>query len=581
MGSCGVSDEWGQRRASLPLNQPAEASALKEPLKQALGKGRIAFLPPVSLPQSPNKGLSSAESARLAPLLDLLQWASGHGPAAVVGADDRIEIATSFNGRDTLLVHLVNYAVNLDGEVEATTDVPVKVRLPAQTTVQSAAVLSPDGDQPSASKASPRSLACEVLTSGPDRSASFVVPRLLIYDQIELHLKPAPALRSDLPRLLTTLQGEAAPGGLAELRASLSAPAPAKWQVSPPPGWQANTASSGAEGMVWKLRLPPQEHAGRHRVRVSARLRDGNVLTDEVWVPVEAPLEVSLRLPPYADTRSGRTKVAISLRNRLAQPLDAQLAFTPPPGWTVEGGHDRLAVGPQASASLTAWLKSSAGPKPGAYDLQVAATAGSRRATASATISVLDNLKALACPKVAPPKLDGVLDEACWQGPPAAADFQRTDGKGSARQQTRAWVCYDSQSLFVAFECVESEPKTIINLVDQDGGEVWRDDSVEVFLDPTLARQAFRHYVVNVVGRRHPASGWTAATSRTPTGWAAEIAIPLDPGAPSPGDMWGINLCRTRPARPQAEPEYSAWSFTEGSFHRPERFGVLVFEPTR
>ena len=38
-----------------------------------------------------------------------------------------------------------------------------------------------------------------------------------------------------------------------------------------------------------------------------------------------------------------------------------------------------------------------------------------------------------------------------------------------------------------------------------------------------------------------------------------------------------INLCRTRPSRPQAEPEYSSWSFTDGGFHKPEKFGVMVF----
>jgi hypothetical protein len=95
-------------------------------------------------------------------------------------------------------------------------------------------------------------------------------------------------------------------------------------------------------------------------------------------------------------------------------------------------------------------------------------------------------------------------------------------------------------------------------------------------LDRAHEHQSADHYVVNVAGRKTPPGGWQAATARTEKGWTVEMAIPLS-AAPKPGDIWGISLCRTRPARPQAEPEFSSWVYTGGSFHQPAKFGHIVF----
>jgi hypothetical protein len=221
-----------------------------------------------------------------------------------------------------------------------------------------------------------------------------------------------------------------------------------------------------------------------------------------------------------------------------------------------------------------------------------AAVEGLPPAQATTRLTVLEGFQALRAARAqTPPRIDGRLDDACWQGAPLVAKFLRNDGKGPAVQQTRAWAVYDGKALYLAFDCLESEPKTIISLVDRDGGEVWRDDSVEVFLDRAHDHQGADHYVVNVAGRKTPPGGpstmlraapslsrggWQAATTRTEKGWTVEVAIPLS-AAPKPGDIWGINLCRTRPARPQAEPEFSSWVYTGGSFHQPAKFGHIVF----
>ena len=64
-------------------------------------------------------------------------------------------------------------------------------------------------------------------------------------------------------------------------------------------------------------------------------------------------------------------------------------------------------------------------------------------------------------------------------------------------------------------------------------------------------------------------------------GWTCEMAFPFEDAAtaryipPRPGDRWRMNLYRVE-ARPS--PAELAWSPTlEADFHRPNRFGELVF----
>lgn len=174
-------------------------------------------------------------------------------------------------------------------------------------------------------------------------------------------------------------------------------------------------------------------------------------------------------------------------------------------------------------------------------------------------------------------KTGGKLDEACWKLAASVTDFRRNDDKGPAHRQTTARVCYDDRSLYVAFECQESEPQTIVNLVADDGGEVWRDDSVEVLLAAGMTGRNVWHWIANGAGKKTPAQGWEVATQRTATGWTAEMALPISGVRHQPGDMWGVNLCRTRPSRPQQEPEFSCWARLTGGFAQPDKFGVLIF----
>lgn len=569
MGPCGVLDEWGDARAALPLGQPAAA---KEVTRQPLGKGRVVYVPSAPYAPSPNDGLSPTEKASLAGMPEWLDWAANRGLPALVPASDQVEITTGYDGKNRLLVHLVNYGVDLSGRLTALKDLPVLVRLPAgMEAVGPGKLYTPE--QPD----KPARVGWDDMSPGPEHYVGFNLPRVGVYAQVEFVLKPRVHPDKTTTRLLTRVEGEAAPGATLTIDARLSPPSPAKWFCSPAGDWEV-TQTPTAEGRRFTLTLSDKATPGLlGGPEVLAQLPSGKSLTQLVWLDVKPPVEATLSLPAYANTVSGRTRLQLSLHNRLPRALPATVKLTPPPGWSVEGEVPALTLSAQGAEQVTAWLKSPEKPSAGTYDVAATITANGREMKTTASLNVLDNLRLLSCPLAAtPPKLDGVADDACWQGAATAGHFQRTDGAGPAHEQTSVRLCYDARGLYLAFECRESEPQTIINLIGEDGGEVWRDDSVEVFVDPTLTAKPVWHWTANSAGHKNPAQWWECAAARTATGWCVEMRLPITDKV-QPGDMMGINLCRTRPSRPQNQPEYSSWAPTPGSFWHPEAFGVIVF----
>ena len=97
--------------------------------------------------------------------------------------------------------------------------------------------------------------------------------------------------------------------------------------------------------------------------------------------------------------------------------------------------------------------------------------------------------------------------------------------------------------------------------------EVWTDDCVELFAQPSPDSKIYAHLIVNAAGVQQdnlPAERpviyeWTAATSRGADSWSVEVRIPLkDIGVqvPADGEVWRFNVCRSR--LPQKEA--TCWS---------------------
>ena len=177
-----------------------------------------------------------------------------------------------------------------------------------------------------------------------------------------------------------------------------------------------------------------------------------------------------------------------------------------------------------------------------------------------------------------PPKIDGDVGEAEWKRAGKIDRFTLVRG-GKPLQQTEAWLCADPTYLYVAFKCHEDKIAHLTANVAQDGGRVWEDDCVEVFIDGNADMRTCCQICINSLGKQYWADrdrpGWRVASRAAAKvgadAWFAEVAIPMRDIGLS-GNAFGLNLCRER--RPLEALELSCWSPTGDTFRRPERFGV-------
>ena len=65
------------------------------------------------------------------------------------------------------------------------------------------------------------------------------------------------------------------------------------------------------------------------------------------------------------------------------------------------------------------------------------------------------------------PKIDGILDEDCWQSSEKSGGFIQADPHDGepATESTYVQVCYDNNALFVAVTCMENEPEKILKIL--------------------------------------------------------------------------------------------------------------------
>jgi len=213
------------------------------------------------------------------------------------------------------------------------------------------------------------------------------------------------------------------------------------------------------------------------------------------------------------------------------------------------------------------------------------------------------------CPHAsAPVKMDGAIGDPAWERAPEVSFVRSQDG-GVVSRPTSARMCWDSDRLYVAWSCADSEIRATMTRRDDP---IYNEDCAEFFVCP--AGDTRRYFEINVSPRnvvfdsliefddsageeRRGLVEWdckglvTAARIApelnggrlvTPA-WTAEMAIPfaaLGVSTPKPGDGWKANLYRiTRSTTP---PEFQAWSPTlvdPAAFHRPRRFGTIIFEP--
>ena len=141
-----------------------------------------------------------------------------------------------------------------------------------------------------------------------------------------------------------------------------------------------------------------------------------------------------------------------------------------------------------------------------------------------------------------PPAIDGVLDDAAWQGPPLPMaewlTYQPLNGD-RLPQQTEVRAVYDDRYLYFAFRCLDPEPAGVrTNISRRDN--MWNDDWVGFSLDSVGNGQSAYDHFINPSGIQGdilttPSAGensapdwvWSSAGKRTAQGYEVEVRIPF------------------------------------------------------
>lgn len=175
---------------------------------------------------------------------------------------------------------------------------------------------------------------------------------------------------------------------------------------------------------------------------------------------------------------------------------------------------------------------------------------------------------------------------------PVTVNFVENRSGTKPVESTQATLQADAEAITFHFIVDDSRADRLRAGVTERDGAVWEDDDVEIFLTPRRSSRLTYHLLVNPAGTLadvlHTPEGksdfsWDSqalvSANRSEKGWEVKIKVPYTSlglqGMPKPGDVWALNLTRSR--RSASPEEDSAWSPTFGLFYRPERFGELIF----
>lgn len=160
------------------------------------------------------------------------------------------------------------------------------------------------------------------------------------------------------------------------------------------------------------------------------------------------------------------------------------------------------------------------------------------------------------------PEIDGVLDDGIWHSAQGYTDFQtfNPDVGSPISEKTTAYIAYDENNLYFAFDCKDSQPHEIkASHTKRDGA--FGEDQVAVFLDPHNDFQSAYVFFVNPYGVQgdlmmnsqgsgDPRSAdfiWESAGRLVDDGYQVEYKIPLESIRFKGGNLvsMGIGLYRT------------------------------------
>ncbi len=150
------------------------------------------------------------------------------------------------------------------------------------------------------------------------------------------------------------------------------------------------------------------------------------------------------------------------------------------------------------------------------------------------------------------PKIDGYIEESFWGNLTPLRDFVQFDpynGKPPS-EETVAYLAYDEDNLYFAFNCLDSQPRKIKgDLTPREKGDPDDNDNVGLLLDTYYDKRNEYWFKVNPKGVQYDGPGdyvWKSGVVVNEDGWSAEFKIPFKSirfptGSSKP---WGVNFER-------------------------------------
>ena len=202
-----------------------------------------------------------------------------------------------------------------------------------------------------------------------------------------------------------------------------------------------------------------------------------------------------------------------------------------------------------------------------------------------------------------PPKIDGKLDDICWQNSAKTGEliqFEPQRGE-PATQPITIYLAYDANNLYVAFECFKTDMNNLAANLTRRDSFFFSDDHVEVLIDTFLDGRNCYAFALNPLGtqtdRRLINEGTNRRTGQSMIGtaiswdcdwqgqaaigtdsWTAEFAIPfaeLRFSKEMETATWGINFWRND----ESSAEEQTWADLGERQYAVSEFGHLTDLP--
>jgi len=191
-----------------------------------------------------------------------------------------------------------------------------------------------------------------------------------------------------------------------------------------------------------------------------------------------------------------------------------------------------------------------------------------------------------------PPTIDGKLGDDLWGRADEMTGFAKWGQTSPAEYSTRAWAAHDGDNLYIALDCPQDTADLRAQAAPRDG-YAWRDDSVEIFINPEMEEFPHAQLIITAGGaffdqwaQRSDQSyqerlsanfscEWSVAVGDE--GWTAEVRVPLAELECSPAEHPLLRVDVVRNVQGE-RPEISAWFPSVGAHADPLSRGWVVFE---